>query len=306
MASDTVRAGDGRLLDTSLSIDASLVRRLILEQFPQWAQLAVTPVEYSGWDNRTYRLGTDMVVRLPSAEPYRLQVEKEQRWLPLLAPNLPLQIPTPIARGHPAQGYPYDWSIYSWIEGEIATVDDIGNLSKLAITLAGFLQALQGVSTRGAPGPGPHNFFRGGPLETYDAETRHAVNLLGSGLDRRKATAIWDEALAASWTGPPVWVHGDIAAPNLLVRNGNLTGVIDFGCCGVGDPACDLAIAWTLLDATSRKAFRSALGLDDATWRRAKAWALWKAAITITSNNSQSGGNRDARAVMSRIMGNHI
>jgi aminoglycoside phosphotransferase (APT) family kinase protein len=262
-------------------IDAALVRRLVAAQFPRWADLPVRPVEPGGWDNRTFHLGDGMTVRLPSAEGYAAQVDKEHRWLPVLAPHLPLAIPTPLAKGVPAEGYPFTWSVYRWITGEDAGVGRITDLTGFATTLAGFLTALQRVDPAGGPPPGQHSAFRGGPLDTYDAETRHAIDALRDRIPGDPAMAVWQAALRAAWDGPPVWFHGDVAAGNLLVRDGRLAAVIDFGCAGVGDPACDVTIAWTLLSGGSRRAFRDALAVDPATWARGRGWALWKALITL-------------------------
>ena len=161
-----------------INIDVALVRRLVATQFPQWANLPVKPVDVDGWDNTTFRLGEDMSVRLPSAEQYALQVEKEQRWLPRLAPLLPLPIPVPLGKGTPAEGYPFPWSVYRWIEGETAIVERIDDLVEFATTLAGFLTALYRIDSADGPPPGRHNFFRGGPLTVYDGETRQALAAL--------------------------------------------------------------------------------------------------------------------------------
>jgi aminoglycoside phosphotransferase (APT) family kinase protein len=267
----------------TVHIDVSLVSRLVASQFPQWAHLPIRPVEFGGWDNRTFHLGEQMTVRLPSAAAYALQVEKEQRWLPRLAPQLPLPIPVPLAMGEPAAGYPWHWSVYRWLGGEIATIEGIADLRRFAIDLAEFLVALYRINSTGGPPPGPHNFFRGGPLTVYDDETRQAITALDGTIDTDAATAVWEAALAATWRGSPVWVHGDVAAGNLLVRDGRLSAVIDFGSSGVGDPACDLAIAWTLFTGESRETFRAALPLDVATWARGRGWTLWKALITIAA-----------------------
>jgi aminoglycoside phosphotransferase (APT) family kinase protein len=262
-------------------IDAALVERLITAQFPQWADLPITPAVPQGWDNKTFRLGVQMSIRLPSAAPYAVQVEKEHRWLPELAPHLPLPIPTPLAKGAPAEGYPFNWSVYRWLEGETASTERVDNLIEFATTLADFLTALQRIDPAGGPPPGPHNFFRGGPLAVYDAETRQAIAALDGRIDTDAATAVWEAALAAKWHGQPVWVHGDVAAGNLLVEEGRLSAIIDFGTSGVGDPSCDLAIARTLFGGESRDAFRTALRLDDATWARGRGWVLWKSLITL-------------------------
>jgi aminoglycoside phosphotransferase (APT) family kinase protein len=220
------------------------------------------------------------MVRMPSAERYVLQVEKEQHWLPMLSPLLPLPIPVPLARGAPDREYPWPWSVYRWISGETASQQRVADLTRFAVELAQFLTALQRIEVIGGPPPGPHNFFRGGALAPYDEETRRAIAMLAQELDTAAVTRIWDAALSTTWSRAPVWVHGDVAAGNLLVDKGQLSAVIDFGSCGVGDPACDLTIAWGLLDGESRHAFRAALPLDSATWARARGWALWKALTT--------------------------
>jgi aminoglycoside phosphotransferase (APT) family kinase protein len=221
-----------------------------------------------------------MSVRLPSDIGYSPQVDKEQRWLPFLAPRLPLPVPVPLARGAPGEGYPFFWSVNRWIDGSPATVAPVDDWVAFATSLADFLVKLQGVDASIGPPAGAHSFFRGGPLETYDAETRHWIAQLDGLIPARVATEAWEAALAATWHGPPVWFHGDVAAGNLLVVDGRLAAVIDFGCMGVGDPACDLTIAWTLFLEDSREAFRAGVPLDAAAWARARGWALWKALIT--------------------------
>jgi aminoglycoside phosphotransferase (APT) family kinase protein len=287
-------------------INVGLVKRLLAAQFPQWAGLPITPAVPQGWDNRTFRLGADMSVRLPSAQGYTQQIEKEQRWLPILAPRLPLPIPVPLAIGIPAEGFPWSWSIYRWIEGATASIERIGDMNEFATTLAHFLVALQSVDVAGGPPPGPHNFFRGGPLTIYDGETRRAIAALDGKIDTVAATAVWEIALAARWQGPPAWLHGDVAEGNLLVGNGRLSAVIDFGSSGVGDPACDMTIAWTLLAGESREVFRATLPVDDATWARGRGWALWKALITlaeyITTNPVKAGA---ARRVIDEVLADY-
>src|SRR5215210_7422585 len=227
---------------TNVDINVALVRRLVSAQFPQWTDLPIKSVEFDGHDNRTFHLGEELSVRLPSAQAYTQQVEKEHRWLPRLAPLLPLPIPVPLAMGIPADEYPWHWSVYRWLDGEIATIERIAALPQFAIDLAQFLVALYRIDPTWGPPPGPHNFFRGGPLTVYDEETRQAIAALNGTIDTDAATAVWEAALTATWRGSPVWVHGDVSAGNLLVRDGRLSAVIDFGSSGVGDPACDLAI----------------------------------------------------------------
>jgi aminoglycoside phosphotransferase (APT) family kinase protein len=289
-----------------VKIDVALVRRLVAAQFQEWADLPIRPVASGGWDNRTFHLGERMSVRLPSAAPYALQVAKEHRWLPKLAPLLPLPIPVPLAMGYPAEGFPWHWSVYRWLEGEPATVERIADLSEFAATLAQFLIALQRIDATGGPPPGQHNFFRGGPLAIYDGESRQAIATLGGRIDAGAVTAVWQAALAATWQGSPVWVHGDVSAGNLLVRNGRLGAVIDFGSSAVGDPACDLAIAWTLLEGESRDAFRAALPLDRATWARGRGWTLWKGLITLAEQLNTDLLEADkARRVIDAVLADH-
>ncbi len=183
-----MRADDMRA--DKVDFDASLVRRLLAAQFPQWADLPITPAVPQGWDNRTFHLGEDMTVRLPSGPWYALQVEKEQKWLPKLAPLLPLPIPVPLAMGVPADGYPWHWSVYRWIEGETASSESIADLRQFATELAGFLVALRRIDATGGPPPGRHNFFRGGPLKVYDAETREAIAALDGRIDADAASSV--------------------------------------------------------------------------------------------------------------------
>ncbi len=175
---------------TKVDINVSLVGQLVTAQFPQWADLPIKPAEFDGWDNRTFRLGEDMSVRLPSAACYAGQVEKEHRWLPRLAPLLPLPIPVPLAMGVPADGFPWHWSVYRWLEGENATIERIDDLHRFATTLARFLAALQQIDPAGGPPPGQHNFFRGGPLAIYDTGTRDAIAALQGKIDSDAVTAV--------------------------------------------------------------------------------------------------------------------
>jgi aminoglycoside phosphotransferase (APT) family kinase protein len=265
-------------------IDVSLARRLIASQFPQWSHLRVAAVEFDGWDNRTFRLGSELTIRLPSGGWYAQQVDKEQRWLPVLAPQLPLPIPMPVAKGEPDSGFPYPWSVYRWLDGELASKAQIADLPAFATALARFLTALGGIDATGGPAPGQHNFYRGGPLATYEEEALRAIDTLGSEIPADAVQRVWDDAMTTLWDGPPVWLHGDVATGNLLVRDAQLGAVIDFGSSGVGDPACDTVIAWTFLSGPSRARFRAELDVDDATWSRGRGWALWKALISLVGH----------------------
>jgi aminoglycoside phosphotransferase (APT) family kinase protein len=258
--------------------DAELVRRLVAAQFPEWAGLPIRPVPSGGTDNAIYRLGDDLAVRLPRVGWAVGQVGKEHRWLPRLAPHLPLAVPVPLAAGEPGEGYPWPWSVCRWLDGENATLDRLSDPCRAAEELAGFLIALRGIDPAGGPPPGEHNSGRGVPLAERDARVREslaALNELGGEIDTDAAAAIWEDSLAApAWDGPPVWLHGDLQSGNLLAQNGRLSAVIDFGCLGVGDPACDLMVAWNLFTGESRAAFRATLAPDDASWARGRGWAL--------------------------------
>ena len=280
------------------AIDAALARRLIDSQFPRWSHLAITKVALDGWDNRTFRLGPELSVRLPTGDWYAEQVEKEQRWLPVLAPQLPLPIPTPVAKGEPGEGFPYPWSVYRWLDGEPAARAQPRDMPGFASALAGFLSALGRADATGGPPPGQHNFYRGGPLSTYEREALEAIEALGDEIPRRAVTRVWDDAMSSSWDRAPVWLHGDVATGNLLVRDGRLAAVIDFGCSGVGDPACDTVIAWTFFSGASRAAFRARLGVDRDTWSRGRGWALWKALITLADAPEAAQPRRDIREIL--------
>ena len=213
----------GKMHADEIDIDVALVRRLLTAQFPAWAELPLAPVRSAGTDNAMYRLGADMAVRLPRIGWAVGQVETELRWLPRLAPHLPLAIPEPLAMGNPGEGYPWHWGVYRWLAGENATIERIGDPNAAAVSLAGFITALERI----------------------------------------------DPAV-----GPPVWIHGDLQSGNLLAQRGRLSAVIDWGCMGIGDPACDLMPAWNLFTAEARAIFRKALAVDDATWARGRGWAL--------------------------------
>jgi aminoglycoside phosphotransferase (APT) family kinase protein len=256
-------------------IDVALVGRLLAAQFPLWADLPVKPVHPAGTDNAIYRVGGDMAVRLPRIHGATAQLEKEHQWLPRLAPLLPLAIPIPLGKGTPAEGYPWHWSVYRWLEGEPATRDRIADPRRAATELAQFIAALQQIDPLGGPPPGEHNSFRGVPLARRDLSTREAITALRDTIDADAATGAWEAAVQApAWQGPGRWLHGDLLAANLLAQHGRLSAVIDFGCLGVGDPACDVMVAWTCLSAETRDVFRAALPLDDATWARGRGWAL--------------------------------
>lgn len=291
-----------------LDVSIETVARLIAEQFPQWADLPVCSVRHSGWDNRSFRLGEAMLVRLPSAAGYVPQVEKEHHWLPYLAKRLPLPIPEPLAKGKPSQEYPFPWSVYRWLDGEPLALQLPGtDLVQLARDVAAFLSVLHAVDASDGPPAGAHNFHRGGSLLVYDAEARAAIEAVSDEVDAGLAREIWEGALKSHWQGRPVWVHGDLAEGNLLMQDGRFSAVIDFGSSGVGDPASDLIIAWNVLDAQSRAVFRQALPLDAETWQRGRGWALWKAMIVLAAERGRDATLSEwSRRTIRDVMADHL
>ena len=262
-----------------IQTNPELVRRLLEGQFLQWAHLPIEPVASYGTDHDIYRLGARLAVRLPRIEWATKQAAKEAKWLPKLAPHLPLALPVQLAIGHAADGYPFDWSVYEWLPGENAngTIDDLG---QAAVDLAAFVNALRRVDTAGAHPRPPHG--RGGPLAEGDEQVRRSIAELGNRINGAATARSWGESLnAPAWGGKEVWVHGDLLPGNLLVVGGRLSAVIDFGGLNVGDPACDLQPAWNVFAGDSRKRFRAELLVDDASWLRGRGWALYQAVTAL-------------------------
>lgn len=292
-------------------LDRELVRCLLREQFPQWADAPVRPVQVQGWDNRTFRVGESLAARLPSGEGYAAAVSKEHRWLPVLAPQLPVRVPIPVARGRPGCGYRWPWSVYRWLPGTPAHADDVAGSIAFAEELAGFLVALHSVNATSGPAAGSHNGWRGGPVTTYDEETRATAAAMAGLFDLSAVLEVWDAAVHAPPSGDPVWVHGDMTASNLLVQDNRLTAVIDFGSCAVGDPACDLVIAWTFLDGRARAAFRALVPIEEAAWARARGWALWKALLSLAQGadghaaERRYGWRTSARELINELITDH-
>ncbi|MGI5232902.1 aminoglycoside phosphotransferase family protein [Actinoallomurus sp. CA-142502] len=253
--------------------DPDLVRRLVRGRFPQWADLPVERLASGGTVNAVYRLGEALTVRLPLTAGGVADLEWEERWLPRLAPALPVTIPAVVGRGEPAEGYPWAWSVHRWIDGECPVEGRVAEPDLLARDLAAFVTALRKFDADGGPAA-----YRGVPLATVDASTRAAIEELrhtDEPFDAAAATDAWERSLAAPpWTGAPCWVHSDLMPSNLLTSGGRLTGVIDFATAGVGDPACDLIVAWNLLPTSARETFRDAVDVDEATWARGRGWAL--------------------------------
>jgi aminoglycoside phosphotransferase (APT) family kinase protein len=273
-----VTAPGDKMHADELDTDEALVRRLLAAQFPHWAELPIEALPAGGTDNAIYRLGDALSVRLPRRRGSRVEwLDKEFEWLPKLAPLLPLRVPAPISRGAPGEGYPHEWAIYDWLEGEDAASAPL-DLARAAVDLAELLAVLRRIDPTG----GPPADGRGESLRPRDEKTRSAIAALGDLIDAAAVTAAWETALAApEWDGAPVWIHGDLDARNLLVSDGRITGLLDWGAMCVGDPACDVKVAWAVLDAETRPVFRELLEIDDATWARGRGWALSQAMIAL-------------------------
>ena len=270
--------------DEEFEISEFLVRKLVDKQFPQWKDLTLKPIPSNGTDNTLYLLGDDKTVRLPRIGWAIDAVEKECHFLPLLAPLLPFEIPVPVGKGEPFEEYQSNWSIYPWLKGENPIVGSILYPDLLAQDLARFIKVLHSVDILNGPTTG-----RGVPLQERDADTKTAINEIGNTIDTPLVELAWQSALDAPvWKNPPVWIHGDLTSGNLLLVDDRLSAVIDFGAMGIGDPACDLIVAWNLLPGGVRNIFRSALNVDDATWTRGRGWALSVALIQLTYYQNRS------------------
>ena len=255
-----------------LELGDALVRRLLAEQFPAWAHLSLRRVERAGTVNAVFRLGDGLAVRLPRLQGPTAPGSKELDWLAKLAPLLPVDVPVPVAQGRPSDDYPWFWEIHTWVEGETVSVEEIDAV-QAARDLAAIVGAIQQVDPVGAP------LGRGRPLAERDEEMRY---WLARFTGDPGITAAWERALAAPpWDGPPVWHHGDLDARNWLIRNGRIRGVIDWGAMGVGDPACDVMVAWKLHSPVARDAFLDTLPTDDATRERARGWVLSQAVAIL-------------------------
>ena len=280
-----------------VSTDAELAKALVAGQFDEWSGLPITRVDAVSTDNDMYRLGDHLALRLPRRRSAVAAIEKEHTWLPRLAPSLPLQVPLPIAKGEAAHGYPYPWSVVEWLEGTPLDAVDAKGSGDVARDLGRFIAALHVRDASGGPVAGAHNHLRGAPLMTFDREMRRRFASMTDVPDLGEIIAAWERGLAVeAWTGAPVWVHGDLKDSNLLFQNGALSGVLDWGLAGVGDPASDLGAGWSLFEGRARATFRAAVAVDDATWARGRAWALIEGVLGF----SYYRGRQDALAQAGR------
>ncbi len=264
---------------------AANVVRLLWAQFPQFADLALQPVAAAGTDHAIYRLGEDLVIRLPRTPDAARQADKDRTWLPRLAPQLPLQIPVVHGYGWPSEHFGWPYTIQSWIDGQDAGGARVADWVQVALELGQFVRRLRAVDPTGGPPPGPGNSYRGVALTTRDAHVRHAAeftratgadNEFTRGVDVDEVLRIWQEAVDAPlWSGPPTWFHGDLLPGNLLFADGRLKAVIDFGCMGVADPSCDVLPTWTMFRGDARRAFLETVDPDCATRTRARGWAAY-------------------------------
>ncbi len=269
--------------------DETLVRHLLTTQFPHWADLPVVQFAHAGTDNAMYRLGSDLVARLPRRPSAAIQLAKEQAWLQRIAPHLPVAVTLPLVSGSPSDDFPWGWSVCEWLPGECPVGGQVTDPMSLATDLADFIKTLRDIDPTGGPAPGHHNFWRGVPLAVRDRHTRRAISDVADEFDPTQLIAIWESALdAPTWNDPPVWIHGDLSAGNMLLTANRLSAVIDFGGLALGDPACDLAVAWSLFDGEAREVFRVATAMDDAAWARGRGWSLSIAVIQLPYYRSTS------------------
>jgi aminoglycoside phosphotransferase (APT) family kinase protein len=265
-----------KLHDGEAHIDVALVQQLVTEQFPDRAGLVIREVPSTGTVNAVYRVGDDVYARLPRVAAWAADLQREVQWLPWLAERLSLPVPQPIGEGRPNAAYPFAWALYRWMHGEPYTDETVEDEARAARDLARFVLELRRLDPSGAPPAGRR------PLRELDLGTRAAIEAGRRLIDASAALAAWDDAVESTvWGGQAVWIHADLLRPNILTGAGSISAIIDFGAAGVGDPAADVIAAWSVFGPVGREQYRSALSVDDETWRRARGFALHQAAIAI-------------------------
>jgi aminoglycoside phosphotransferase (APT) family kinase protein len=280
-------------------VTEGLVRRLLTDQHPDLASRPLTLVA-NGWDNVIFRLGSDLTVRLPRRQLAADLVVHEQQWLPELAGRLPIPIPVPVRVGVPDARYPWRWSINPWFDGVVAADVELVDPAREARRLGEFVAALH----TPAPGNAPPNAFRGHPISEMRPRVAANVERLGAAIDQRAVLGRFDEfSRAEPWSGRPQWLHGDLHTANVLVSDGAISAVIDFGDITSGDPAVDLAIAWMLFQTDARAEFRRSAGvLNDATWDRARAWAVHFAVMYLLHSADSERFERMGTSLLDRVL----
>jgi len=283
-----------------VDVDIDIVRGLLSEQRPDLAELPITPVVSTGTVNALFRLGDDLVARLPLREHWEAGIDREWRWIPWLSSRVTsIGLPDPVFKGIANDAFPFTWSIYRWIEGAPYDDDLIDDEAGAARTLARFVSELRALEITPAAPTGGRD-----PLADLDQDTREGIANAGSVIDASAAMTVWDQALrTAPWDGAPVWIHGDLLRPNLIAHAGRLVAVIDYGHIGVGDPATDLIPAWAVFGPTGRAVFRERLDPDDATWARGRGIALHQAAMIIPYYTETNPGFAElARRTIEQIL----
>jgi len=280
-----------------MEIDEHLVARLVHQQFPHLSRLPIAPVSKQGWDNRTFRLGDDLSVRLPSNPSYADAVRKEADALAVLGKDLSVEVPEVVSVGEPSEAFPLPWSIRRWVSGN--TLENTIGIDRdsFAVSLGNALAELRTIPTSHGPYAGKHSFYRGCHPSVYGDEVQKSLEILEDMADTALCLDIWKRSVRSAWKGEPVWFHGDVAIGNIIVHNNAVKALIDFGTCGIGDPACDFVMAWTYFDVESRSVFRSACAIDEDTWQRARGWALWKALVCLSGLSSPDTDGVQARAL---------
>ena len=284
-----------------IDISVELVKKLIKEQFPQFSHLEIKPVEFMGHDNRTFYLGNQMSIRLPSSGEYASQVEKEWKWLNYLADKLSMPIRKPLFLGKANSDYPYSFLINQWIDGEELNDNNIVSKSDIAQSLGKFLKSLQNIDPSNGPIAGEHNFFRGGNLKVYESMVWDSSKRLKDVFPKEVIESLWNLATESQYEGKSFWIHGDMASGNVLIKDNRINGIIDFGQLGVGDPACDYVMAWTYFESDSKRVFLEELQCDTNMKNRAMGWALWKALITYDLTNPYGNKSQWAKKTIENI-----